>query len=175
MANKQRHDLTGGLILIAIGLIILIERFVNLSVDVSLLILPAVGAGFLAWGILTRQSGLIIPGGIVSGIGWGSYLIAGPLNLPANVEEGGVFMLVFGAGFAAITLFSSLFTQDNHWWALIPGAIMAFIGLSVLYGGLFMDVLVLAGKLWPVVLIALGVYTIYQAIRKSQLKEKFIE
>lgn len=175
MAKKLHNDLTGGLILIAVGLIIMIGRFVDVSANVGLLIMPAIGAGFLLWGILTRQSGLIIPGSIISGIGWGAYLISGPVTIPANVEEGGIFMLVFGAGFAAITLLSTVFTNEKHLWALIPGSIMVFIGLSVLFGGIFMNMLVLAGKLWPVALIALGVYTIYQASSKPMLKEKFYE
>ena len=68
--KQQKKDLSGGLILIAIGLIALVGQFVTISLpaDFGLLIVPGLGALFLVWGILTRKAGLVIPGGILSGV-----------------------------------------------------------------------------------------------------------
>ena len=172
--SAKRDDLVGGLVLIGIGLLFLVSRFVDFG-NLGLLILPLLGVAFMTWGILTREDGLMVPGGILSGVGVGVYLIAGPLALPAGIEEGGIFLLSLGAGFASITLFTALFGKETHWWGLIPGGIIALVGLSVLFGGVFMDVLSAAGKYWPVILIGVGVYTIFKAVRQPELKEKSVE
>lgn len=148
-----------GVILIVLGTFLLLTQFFDLP-NAGMLFLPALGAIFLLWGIFTRTSGLLVPGGILSGIGVGSYLID---LLPLNGEqEGGVFLLSFGAGFALITLLSVVFTKDKHTWALIPGGIMAVIGGMILAGGAALDALETFGKFWPVILIIVGVYVIFK-------------
>lgn len=172
--NEKRKDLTGGIILIAIGLLFLLGQLINLE-NWGLLLLPGLGALFLLWGIITRQSGLLIPGGILSGIGWGTYAIAGPWSLGQGLDDGGLFLIIFGAGFASITLFSAIFTKENHWWALIPGGIIAAVGASILFGGVFLDALEFVGRYWPIALILVGLYIIVQANREKTPKEKFGE
>ena len=130
-----------------------------------MLFLPALGAIFMIWGILAREGGLMIPGGIISGIGWGSYLIAGPWALDSALDDGGLFMIVFGIGFMSITLFSLIFAHETHWWALIPGGIISGIGAAIMFGGVFMQALELLGTYWPVILILVGIYVIFQAGR----------
>lgn len=169
--TEKRKNFTGGLILIAIGLLFLIGQFVNLE-NLGLLFLPGLGGLFLLWGILTRQAGLMIPGGIISGIGWGAYAISGPISLPQGMDEGGLFMIIFGLGFASITLFSALFAKETHWWALIPASIIAVIGAAILFGGVFTEILALIGQFWPVVLILVGLYIIFQSNRQKSGKEK---
>jgi hypothetical protein len=111
----------------------------------------------------------MVPGGILSGIGWGAYAIAGPIQL--NLEnDGGLFLLIFGLGFGSITLLSAIFTDETHWWALIPGGIIAFIGVAVLFGGFLLDTLAFAGKFWPLVLIALGIYIVWTNSKKEKSK-----
>lgn len=177
--TEKRTNLVGGLILIAIGLLALVGNFVDLIGlgDLAVFFMAGLGTLFLLWGILTRETGLIIPGGIISGIGWGIALVAGPFNWVSGDAEGGVFMLAFAAGWVAITLLTAVFTSKTHWWALIPGGIMALIGLAVLYGGLFANALTLLGSLWPVVLIILGVAILFGARKAQQGKqpEKVLE
>lgn len=162
--SKTREQLTGGLILVGIGIVALISQLVDLSAwgNFGLYFLPALGLCFLVVGIFTRQAGFFVPGGILSGIGWGSFLIEGPLQ-NSNWDDGGVFMLVFAAGWGLITLFSAVFSDKTYWWPLIPGGIMAFIGISVLFGGVFLETLALIGKLWPLALIAIGLYILFKA------------
>ncbi|MCA9932190.1 MAG: hypothetical protein KC419_27085 [Anaerolineales bacterium] len=162
--TKKRNDLAGGIVLIGLGLLFLVGRIVNLD-NWGLLFLPALGAIFMIWGILAREGGLMIPGGIISGIGWGSYLIAGPWALDSALDDGGLFMIVFGIGFMSITLFSLIFAHETHWWALIPGGIISGIGAAIMFGGVFMQALELLGTYWPVILILVGIYVIFQAGR----------
>ena len=161
---KKRNDLAGGIVLIGLGLFFLVSRLVDLD-NWALLFLPALGAIFMIWGILAREGGLMIPGGIISGIGWGSYFIAGSSALDSGINEGGVFMVIFGLGFMSITLFSLIFAQETHWWALIPGGIISGIGAALLFGGVFLEALEILGTYWPVILILIGIYVIFQASR----------
>lgn len=167
--KQQKKDLTGGLVLVAIGIIALVGQFVTISLpaDFGLLIVPGLGALFLVWGILARKAGLVIPGGILSGVGWGAYAISGPFSIWQGDNEGGVFLLFLGLGFALITVVTAVFTEETYWWALIPGGIIAFVGVSILFGGAFMTVLAFVGKLWPVILILLGISILISANREK--------
>ncbi len=172
--KEKRDNLAGGLILISIGLIALLSQFELFSDfgNFATFFMAGLGGLFLVWGILTRQAGLIIPGGIISGIGWGIVLITGPLlQLDGSDAEGAVFMLTFAAGWAAITILTAVFTDETHWWALIPGGIMALIGGSLIFGGVLMTILEWVGKGWPLVLILLGVYILFNS---NKNKEKSI-
>lgn len=154
--NQPRSNRwVSGIALILLGLVFLAGQFFDLP-DFGQLFLPALGLVFLVWGIVTRTGGLLIPGGILTGIGTGIYLMSAlPLEGAAHA---GVFLLSFGGGFALITLLSLLFTPDKHWWALWPGGTLALIGTAMLVGGAALDALEFAGTYWPVLLIAVGGY-----------------
>ncbi|GJM39753.1 MAG: hypothetical protein DHS20C20_00350 [Ardenticatenaceae bacterium] len=174
--KEQKKDMTGGLILLAIGLIALAGQFVTISIpeNMGLLIVPGLGAMFLAWGILSKNAGLVIPGGILSGVGWGIYAISGPFSIWQGDNEGGVFLIFLGLGFGLITLVTAVFTKETHLWALIPGSIIAFIGFAILFGGALMTVVAFLGKLWPVILILLGISILVNANREKVANEKFV-
>jgi hypothetical protein len=74
-------------------------------------------------------------------------------------------MLSFALGWVLITVLTAVFTEETHWWALIPAAIMGLIGGTVLVGGFFETALTLLGKFWPVALIVLGASVLLQAVR----------
>lgn len=169
--EKKRDGLVGGLILIVIGLIALAAQFVDLDSfpNLGLLIVPGIGVLFLLWGIVIREPGPIIPGGIMSGIGLGILLIAGPFEIVSGENDGGIFMLSFALGWVSITVLTAVFTSETHWWPLIPGAIMGLIGGTVLAGGLFETILSFLGDFWPLVLIGLGAWSLIQAARRKAL------
>ena len=173
--EMQKNNLTGGLILVVIGLVALFGQFVTvrLPANMGLLIVPGLGALFLVWGILTRNDGLMIPGGILSGVGWGIYAIAGPFSIWQGDNEGGVFLIFLGLGFGLITLATAVFAKETHWWALIPGSIIAFVGVSILFGGALLTVLTWVGKLWPLALIVIGVSILIKANKETDVEEKF--
>jgi hypothetical protein len=162
--TTARGGLIGGIVLILIGVIMFIDQFTNL--DFGLLILPALGMIFLFWGLLTQKFGLIIPGGILTSIGAGSLIVTGPAKTMPETVQGGLFMLCFAAGWLAISLLSLFTRGHNHqgwaWWPLIPGSIMALIGVALLQGGIFMSALELLGQGWPLFLIATGLYIIFR-------------
>lgn len=164
MPARDRNRIFGGLFLIGLGLLFLAAQFIQAQ-WMGLLILPLLSAGFLLWGLFARNSGLLVPGGILGGIGLGTYLTSGPFVEAGEQTQGGVFMLSFAAGWALIVLISFAINR-TQWWPLIPGGIMAVIGGALLAGGAWMQVLEWLGKLWPMVLIGIGVSILLRRAQK---------
>jgi hypothetical protein len=166
--NEKNHSLvkgkdkwTAGTLLIVIGLLALVGQLLP-NPELGLLIVPALALIFLVWGILSRQIGLLIPGGVLGGIGLGIFLtrwLYGGVET-AGTASAATFLLSFAAGWGLITLLSAIFTERTHWWPLIPGSILAVIGAGLMIGGVAQQLLQWIGLIWPVVLIAAGLYLI---------------
>lgn len=161
---ETRKDLhagaMGGIVLILIGLMMFVAQITQSS-SIALLILPALGLIFLAWGITTRQVGPMIPGSILSGLGIGVVIVTGTLGQVAETIGGSIVLLSLALGFFVITPLTAFFNGKPQWWALIPAAILAFIGAAMLAGSVGLQVLALLSYLWPLILIAVGVYVIF--------------
>lgn len=155
--RERRETLQVAAMLIVIGAALLLGQILN----VGWLILPVLAVIFYGSGLLMRSSGLLIPGGILGGIALG-ILVANPGAETASDSSGGLFLVAFAVGWASITVLTALFTDETHWWALVPGAVLAFIGVAVLLGGTALDLVALAGTYWPVLLIAGGLYMLYR-------------
>lgn len=159
LSHARRNRIISGFVLILLGGLFLLNQMIEIP-SVGKLFLPGLGLVFLVWGMITRTGGLLVPGGILAGIGAGVYLME---TLPLEGEQdAGVFLLAFGGGFALITLLSLFFSTEKHWWALIPGSILVTIGAAVYAGGTALKVLETAGKFWPVLLILIGVWVIFR-------------
>jgi hypothetical protein len=158
MENK-RNEWIGGLFLIGLGVLFLLNQFFDLPIIENLAVFIVLGLGliFLAWGVLSHEVGFMIPGGILTGIGLGIVLIAGPFDMAGGRDSGGLFMGAFALGWVLITVFSGLFSDETQWWALIPAAIMALVSGALLIEGPFMVALEWVGKLWPLALIIAGI------------------
>lgn len=159
--NEKRTDVRNraiaGVALILIGALVLFAQ-VGQSEQLALLIPAALGVIFLAWGLITRTFGLVIPGSILLGVGLGTYLITGPYSTVEGEAQGGLFMVAFAAGWLLMCLLSPLTTSGFQWWPLIPGAIIGAIGAALLSGGFGMQILQIIGYGWPLVLVGVGVY-----------------
>jgi hypothetical protein len=159
--QRRPSGLVWGAVLIFIGLFALLEQIFHL--DFGLFFLPLLAAIFLLAGILGRRSGLIIPGGILAGIGVGALLIDGPFSYLSDQGHGGLFMLTFAGGWLLITL-ASLLTDRVMLWPLIPGAFMGLFGIALL--GEQAGLLNLFTLGWPIILIAIGLYLV---LRRREL------
>jgi hypothetical protein len=157
--NKTSTDgLTAGIILITIGVGLLLFRLISMEGYFPLVL----GLGFLAAGIFTRKDGLIIPGGIIGGVGLGIVALENAwFTAQNNPASGGIFLLMFALGWFSITLLTRIFTRETHTWALIPGSIIGTIGALVLAGDSGIRVLETAGNYWPVILIVIGVWVLF--------------
>jgi hypothetical protein len=167
MENMNRNTLAAGIGLIALGaLFLLVQVFENL--DFGLLILPAMGVIFLAWGLIARQVGLLIPGGILSGLGIAIVLTENVLTNLDGDAEGGIFVLAIAAGFVLVWLLGTLVLKQSSWWALIPGGIMGLIGVALMIGGKALEALELINYVWPVALIVGGLVILFRMRNSEQ-------
>ena len=116
------------------------------------LILLLIG-GVLMYAYFTTKPGyrigFLIPGAILLGLGVGELIESFPFP---RLWSGDITTITLGLGFCLIWFF-----ERKHWWALIPGGILVLSGLSSL---------AFFGSLWPLALIALGVYLLYNQSRR---------
>lgn len=163
-SKDLKNSVVAGILLIVIGAGLLLFQFF----DGSALFVLFLGACFLVSGMITRKGGLIIPGGILGGVGLGILAIEnnpfGALNEPT---AGGVFLVAFSLGWFAIPLLTRLFTGSTEWWALIPGGILALIGGLILAGETGLQILEVLGTYWPVVLVIIGAGILIQYFRRK--------
>jgi len=169
--SKQRkgRGLVGGLVLILIGMYALLSQYISL--DFSSLALPSLGVIFILLAFVTRSRGLLIPGGILSGLGAGA-VITSYYHLPEQ-QSSGLFLLLFAAGWILIVVLSLLMNlvegvpgRRSMWWPLIPAIPMIFVGVPYLMGGEALKILSLYSLAWPILLIGAGVFILF--VRKDK-------
>jgi hypothetical protein len=164
----RRNRRVAGAALVGIGLLVLAGKVVPAGAR-DLLFPPALAAIFLLWGGATRQVGLLIPGGILAGVGLGALVASGPLRGAGDEAAGGAFFLGLALGWAAITPLSARCTDRVHRWPLLVAGLLAAFGGALLAGEAARDrlaplgrvlaaVLGFAGERWPLGLIAAGAY-----------------
>lgn len=158
--NRPTRGWIGGAFLIAIGVLSLLGQFMK-DGWLGLLFLPALALIFLIWGAVTRKEGFLIPAGILGGVSLGTFLERATPGL-AGEATGAVFVLSLALGFAVITPLTAVICGRAQWWALLVAGILALVGGALLAGGAALDMLVLAGQAWPLILIGLGIYIIVQ-------------
>jgi hypothetical protein len=155
--NTNRNRLAVGVMLVAIGLLALALQFIDLG-NLVWLVFGGLAVIFIATGIITRTFELVIPGGILAGLGLGMFMMLQPVPFFDGVNEGGVFLLGFAAGWLLIALLSPLTGEGFQWWPLIPGGIIGAVGLALMSGQFGLTILQFAGLIWPVALIVGGIY-----------------
>jgi hypothetical protein len=161
--SSPRKGLTAGILLIVIGLGLFIFQFIGWPFLFPLLL----GGGLLVSGILTRKTGLIIPGGILTGVGLAIVAVQNDVMSMAEPLKGGLFLLVFSLGWFLIPLVTGLVVRKTEWWALIPGTILAGIGGLVMAGDSGLEILKIVGQYWPVILVVIGASILIKNIRKN--------
>ena len=152
--HRESSALTIGAVLVVVGAVLLAYRFSDtLAAGNAPLV---IGLGFVTWWAMGGGFGLMVPGGVLSGIGVGLIL-----------EEAGFYgdavPLGLGLGFLAIYVFDALRRREwSRWWPLVPGAVLVGVGL-------FGDTSAwesLGGFGWPLILIAVGVVVLVVALSR---------
>lgn len=157
--SRASGGIVAGIILIACGLVSLAVRFTSLQPTMYPLIL---GVIFLAAGLLTRKSGLLIPGGILTGLFAGVTLMFGPFAHLPEPANAGIFLAAFAGGWVLISLLS-LYTEGlRKWWSwpLYPAVVIGLIATALLAGEPYLSGLQFLGYIWPAFLIAGGLYLV---------------
>jgi len=145
---RQRRDpLVGGLVLVIIGIVLLAAQF---TPDFARYVVLVIGLILLAIFAVNRSYGALVSGAIVTGVGAGVVLG----SIYEGQMAGAAVLMAMGTGFLAIWVVSYLLAmRERHFWPVVPGAILFFIG-----GGLAVDENATDWiAYWPVVLIVIGV------------------
>jgi hypothetical protein len=115
----------GGLVLVAIGLIIIASYAVHGFGEWALL---AVGIVCLAAFALTREYGYAVATGITGGLGVGVLLT----TQHPDPYDGVAFLLAFAGGFAAVWFLGLLAKpRETNPWPLIPAILFAAVAMTI--------------------------------------------
>jgi hypothetical protein len=153
--RRETHDVTAGVILLVFGALMLIGNVTQWAF-VGELILPVLGLFFVLASVMARRPALMVPGGILTGLGCG-VLVSQMLFVGTPGEtQGGIVVFGLALGFLMITPLCYAVAHAAPWWPAIPGGILFVVGLALLIGGQALVALDVLGLLWPVVLIVIG-------------------
>jgi hypothetical protein len=118
-------------------------------------VLLLAGGSFVAAYFFSDIYGLLVPGGILVGLGLGSLGEWWGVSVRDPNAAG------LGIGFVAIYVIERLYRRRAHWWPLIPGFILIVSG----FGARFGDVGHILWRSLPAILIVLGVVLVVRAMR----------
>jgi hypothetical protein len=138
-------------VLVTGGILFLLDRL-DIFGSLGNMILLVIGGVFMYAYFSTRQGhriGFLIPGAILLGIGAGQAFESLPIP---RIWSGDMTTFTLGLGFCLIWAL-----ERKHWWSLIPGGILVTVGLSSFFAIV---------QLWPLALIVLGAYLLYDQSRR---------
>jgi hypothetical protein len=160
-----RDRIALAVVLIVVGIVGLASQLFDVSADLGGWIVMFIGLGLLAAFAYTRGYGYLIPAGIMTGLGAG--IIVSESFTFTNEETGGVIVLGLGLGFLSIWVIGSILrVAQNHWWPVIPGGILAAIGVVLLVGGEESAIL----DYWGVLVIAVGLFVLWRAFAEGRAR-----
>jgi len=145
-----------GLVLIVAGVFGFASELVNGAGQVLVL---AVGVAFLALFAWSRAYGLLVAGGILTGLGGG--LVAA---MAVGAGESVLVPVGLGSGFLLIYVLDLLTASNvNRWWPLIPGSILLLAGP---FSGATGEAAHTAAAQWsPAVLVVFGIIVLLRQLR----------
>lgn len=133
------------LMLIVLGLGLYWMQFLGETGGALVLTLMG-GLGFAAY-LFTRFRFLLVLGGIVFGLGIGSF---GERHL---FFWGEFSQIGLGVGFVLIYLITLLYERRSHWWPLIPGGVFLLLGFHAWRS---FRLFIFSDKGWPLILVIIG-------------------
>lgn len=148
-----------GVVLIIIGCFLLAAQFLDARL-VGLLVLPLLGILFIAVGLVERRKWFGVPGGVLLGIGLGvivSQEVLGHLGQPATA---GVFLVCFALGWVVASAMSRAAGGRAARWLLIPGVVLAAVGIPLILARTAPEVVEWIATYWPALLIVAGILLI---------------
>ena len=153
--RSRRSQLASGAALVVIGIAVLGLQYIEGPARAIVLLLA--GGSFIAAYFYSEIYGLLIPGGILSGLGLG--ILGGWWGIAARDADA----VGLGIGFASIYVIERLYRHRAHWWPLIPGVILIGSGLGANFG----DLGLLLWRWAPAILVVLGIVIVVRAIRRG--------
>lgn len=126
--------------------------------DLVLYAVLGIGLPLLLWGMVSRLFGLIIPGCLLAGIGPGIYLAWHSPSDGNGLTQTGIMLMWFALGWLLMTMGGRWITHKYIWWPLIPGGILAMVGMGLYIGGDPTHALGFIGNTGSIALVIFGLY-----------------
>lgn len=157
--DKSRGRLVAGGVLLTIAIGALVAPQLRWAWNGSAFLL-FLGGAFIVWAALGRVSGLLVPGGILTGLGVGNAL---------RPEFGNFgFLLCLAAGFLLISvLHLALFGRGakNTWWTVWPAGGIALAAVFAAGGPEVRELVRNLRDYWPYALIVVALALIASGLR----------
>ncbi len=151
-----------GVLFVTLGVLLFAVR--HLDHFAELLVFLVVGGAFLSTYFYYRLYGLLIPGALLLGTGFGLWLQhraeSLPLDFPLLVGVGAGFLLIYGIGY--------FYERRRDWWPLLPGFILFFLEFVLRFPGM----LIRYKDYWPFILILAGFILIFSSYCSSTRVKK---
>ena len=145
MDQNLKARLATGTLFIVLGLGLFGMQYMeNMGESITLVLM---GGLCIAGYLYTRSRFMMVVGGIVLGLGIGSF------GERTFYFYGEFSEIGLGIGFVLIWLVPFLYDRRSHWWPLIPGLIFLLLGFNAwrrFYTFLF-------SRGWPLILVGIGV------------------
>jgi hypothetical protein len=155
MDREDVARMTPSIVLIVLGVVFLVSRFITVQDWFWLLV---IGAIFLVAYWLTRGYSFLVPGAILIGLGTGLFLAGG-----GGGKNWCLIPLGLGIGFLLIYILDVFYSRTSNWWPIIPGGLLVAIGLTSLTG--FFNLIPYdVWGFWPLILIAIGGWILYEEV-----------
>ena len=136
------------MILIAVGVTLFGVQLLHVDADVIVLV---IGLVFAAAYVATHRYGVLIPAGILTGLGVGIVLEdLGVRGEPVPLGLGLGFLAIYGGDRLTNA------ARVGRWWPLIPGSILTIVGAGSSTFGDEVGRAIQQG--WPILLIAAGAW-----------------
>ena len=119
----RKSPIVTGLLLIAVGLVL---YFLQGTTEGHVTVFLLMGGLFIAAYFSQREYGLLVPGGVLTGLGLG--LLAEDWSLLDATQP---VPLGLGLGFLLIFVSDRLYTRAGNGWPLIPGGILVLVGIGL--------------------------------------------
>src|SRR6266550_9185322 len=116
--------------------------------------------------------GLIVAGSLMTGFVVSIVLVVGPFGGAQEHVIMGTALLGWALGWALLAVLSIRWTDQPQQWAVVPAALMALAGASLLIFRPDATAFNVLGWIWPPALIALAVWMTVQARRNLRSRTR---
>lgn len=164
MARARSSQLSLGVILAAVGAVLLATRFAPIETAPAWLL--GLGLAFSLVAIFQRSFGWLLAGMVLLGLGSGMVLgDRAALGLPIRAWR----LIALGAAFLLVWALAKVLQIKVHWWPLVAGLVLLVLGAAPFLRHLvFVPPSVEAAfrTWWPAALVVAGAVFIISALRR---------